>query len=156
MSKKYKKAFTLTEILIVTSVIVIVAGLVVVAMTKTRAQSRDTKRYADVDTIRMALEYHYYDHGKYPEVTDWTKIEEDADKNGPLFQALSPHFLPQIPRDPRYPEIEGHIKIFSYQYKSVNEGEDYKIHVELEAEEAGFYEVYSSNGEGIIYGVTGG
>jgi type II secretory pathway pseudopilin PulG len=152
MFKKPKKSFTLTEVLIVTSVIAIVTSFVFALITGRRAEGRDTKRYAEVDTLRTALEYYYYDNKEYPQVTDWIKIEEDADAEGPFSQIIKPEYLPQIPRDPLYPE-ERDGKVFSYQYKSADEGQEYKIHIELEG--GGFYEVYSGGGKKIVY-IPGG
>jgi len=157
MSKKSEKSFTLTEILIVTSVIAIVAGFVFLAMGGARTRSRDSKRVAEVDTLRMALEYYYYDYGEYPESPDWLKIEEDEDIGGPFSQAMKdPRYLPQIPRDSLYGKTTESGDPYSYQYKSTKDKSGYKIHVELEGGDP--YEVFSEGGGGIVYyggGVSG-
>ncbi|KPJ71708.1 hypothetical protein AMJ50_01065 [Parcubacteria bacterium DG_74_3] len=154
MTKNYQKSFTLTEVLIVTSIIAIFTSFVFIAMSGTRAGSRDSKRVAEVDSIRTALEYYYYDNKEYPESLNWIKIEEDEDTNGPFTQVMkNPQYLPIIPRDPLYGKVTEAEVPYSYQYQSTEDKKGYKIHVELE--KGGSYEVYAAGGKGLVYGGIG-
>lgn len=148
-----KKGFTLIELLLVI-VIVVILTLILLLLISNRSisRARDAERQAEVSEIRRSLEEHNVDKGKYPEVPDWTKIEEDNDNNGSLSQSLRP-YLRTIPRDPRYPQTTED-KVFSYQYKSGPNGACYKIHVEMEAQDA--YETSTPGCEGLVYNAGGG
>ena len=154
MLNKSKEGFTLIELLIVLAIIGLLASILFLWLGGARAQARDSKRKAEVDTLGKALEFHYTDHDEYPEATDWIKIEEDANANGPFSLAMQ-GYVSEIPRDPLYPRIEGE-KEYSYQYKSTEDEKGYKIHVEMETGEDTSYEVYSGDGRGIVYGGDGG
>lgn len=151
--KKYK-GFTLIELLIVIAIIILLAALILISLKGSQARARDTKRIADVDSLRKALELYYNDRGNYPLAKDWIKIEEDADTNGSFSQAME-NYLLQMPRDPLYPRVENpggeNEKIFSYQYKSTADQKKYKIHIELETGEYASYEIYSPGGDKIVY-----
>ena len=60
------KGFTLIELLVVIAIIGTLSGMVLVAMTDTRARARDARRVSDITQIRKALELHYADNGNYP------------------------------------------------------------------------------------------
>jgi prepilin-type N-terminal cleavage/methylation domain-containing protein len=122
--------FTLIELLTVIAIIGILAGIVLMALGGARAQARDAKRKAEMNGLRYVLELHYLDNNQYPEITNWIRIEEDADTNGPFSQAMQPYFIEAL-RDPLYPEVKDGKK-FSYQYKSTPGGTACLIHAELE------------------------
>jgi len=153
MSKKSKKGFTLIELLVVIAIIALLASIVLVWLGGARAKARDAKRFGEADTLRTAIELYYADYGKYPVATNWIKIEEDADASGPFSQVMKP-YLSQIPRDPLYPKTEDE-KVFSYQYKSTEDQQGYKVHVEMETGEYASHEVYSGAGSEIVYGGGG-
>ncbi len=156
--RKKLGGFTLIELLIVISIIVLLTTVILVFVHGSILQARDSKRLAEVDSLNKALELYYTDQGKYPETSGWVKIEEDAKEEGPFSQAVKP-YLSQIPEDPLYPKVENpdteNEKVFSYQYKSAEDGSDYKIHVEMETEKYSYpsYEIYSTGGGGIIYDI---
>lgn len=149
MLKKSKKGFTLIELLVVIAIIGLLASIVLVWLGGARAKARDTKRVAEVDTLRKALELHYSDQGKYPEATGWIKIEEDAD-----FSQAMKSYLPEIPRDPLWGQEKDPDHPYSYQYSTGNTGgAGYGIHVEMETGEYVSYEVYEGQGgKDIVFG----
>jgi general secretion pathway protein G len=58
--------FTLIELLIVISIIGILTGISVFALTGSRESARDTKRKTDIEQIRSALEIYRSDCHQYP------------------------------------------------------------------------------------------
>lgn len=58
--------FTLLELFIVITVILILSGLVLGSLQGTQAKARDAERAADIDNIRSKLEQYYSDNGGYP------------------------------------------------------------------------------------------
>jgi len=146
-----KKSFTIIELLLVIAIIGLIASIIVIATAGARAQTRDTKRKAETDSIRKAIEMYYADYDQYPIETEWTKLEEDTE----LQNALS-KYLPTIPKDPLYGKTKDTGEPFSYQYKSNPEGTEYKIHVEVETGTYASYEQASSGGwTEIVYGGGG-
>lgn len=148
MSNKSKIGFTIIELLVVIAIIGLLASIVLVWLGDTRAKARDAKRFEESGTLRTALELHYDDYEEYPEAIDWIKIEEDADTNGSFSQAME-DYLPQIPSDPLYPKVEEE-KVFAYQYKSTEDQQGYKIHIEMETGDYASYEVCGGAGGGDI------
>jgi prepilin-type N-terminal cleavage/methylation domain-containing protein len=67
MAKKIKtRGFTLIELLVVISIIGLLASVVLVALNSSRAKARDTKRVADLNQLRKALEIYYDKYNRYP------------------------------------------------------------------------------------------
>jgi len=161
MIKKPKNGFTLIELLVVIAIIALLIGIVLVWLGGARAQTRDAKRKAEVDSIRAAVEMHYPEQYKYPIKEEWCKLEEDGegnpcftgDPNPGSFQQAIAVYLPQVPKDPLYGKTKDTGDPFSYQYKTNSEGTEYKIHVELET--GGSYEWSSAGGGEIVYGGGG-
>jgi prepilin-type N-terminal cleavage/methylation domain-containing protein len=62
-----QKGFTLVELLVVIAIIGVLATLVLLQLGTARGRARDTKRIADINQIRGALEQYYEDNnGTYP------------------------------------------------------------------------------------------
>lgn len=80
-----QKGFTLVELLVVIAIIGVLATLVLLQLGTARARARDTKRIADVNQIRSAVEQYFEDNnGHYP--TDFT--------------GLAPKYITRVPTDP--------------------------------------------------------
>jgi prepilin-type N-terminal cleavage/methylation domain-containing protein len=60
------RAFTLIELLVVIAIIGLLASIVLTAVNKARASSRDAKRMADFNQISTALEEYYQANGSMP------------------------------------------------------------------------------------------
>ena len=72
MLKKFKRAFTLVELIIVIAIIAILAVTAFLLLTKWLAESRDTRRLSDLNTIENALTIYMADgtNTTYPTPTD--------------------------------------------------------------------------------------
>ncbi len=83
---KIRKGFTLVELIIVMSIIGVLAGSTVLISVNTNLQrGRDTKRKADLETIRSALEIYRSDLSAYPAGTG----------------SLAPTYMGTVPTDPQ-------------------------------------------------------
>lgn len=91
---KKQKGFTLVEMILVTVIIGIVAGIVinVINIPRVQARSRDSKRIGDLKRIQTALELYFADNRQYPSSPTWTPISNMSD-------ILNP-YLDQVPADP--------------------------------------------------------
>jgi len=91
-----KNGFTLIELLVVISIIGVLSGMVLVAMTDARARARDARRVNDITQIRKALELYYAEKGTYP-VRGWTISNNETNWNAFKTQ-LAPYI--SLPADP--------------------------------------------------------
>lgn len=119
-----KKGFTLIELLAVIFIIGVLATAIIVYLNSAREKSRDSRRMADLDTIRTALEMFYDDNGYYP------STKEDCPSGGhwlggdrPCLQGANfKKYLDPIPRDPLYGKIMSGIpstREFHYIYWNI-------------------------------------
>lgn len=85
---KRRLGFTLIELLVVIAIIGILASLALAALNSARLKSRDARRVADINQIRVALELYFDANASiYP---------TDADGLG----ALDPTYIAVVPKDP--------------------------------------------------------
>lgn len=61
-----KRGFTLIELMMVIAIIGILASIIVVSLSSSKAKGRDAKRVSDIRTIQLALEEYYNDNAYYP------------------------------------------------------------------------------------------
>ncbi len=94
--KSSKAGFTLIELLVVIAIIGTLSGMVLVAMTDTRAKARDARRQNDITQIRKALELYYAEKGIYP-TRGWTISNNTTNWNSFKSQ-LAPYI--SLPEDP--------------------------------------------------------
>ena len=108
--KKIRKnlsfGFTLIELLVVIAIIGVLASVVLASVNTARAKSRDARRKADLNQLRLALELYYDTNGAYPPSAagpNWYSSEpgDNASNNGgDWIPGLTPTYIPSLPRDP--------------------------------------------------------
>lgn len=89
-----KKAFTLIEILVVTSILSLLISGAIVSYSILLRQSRDGKRKTDLEQVRAALEIYRSNNNTYPVGTGWT-----------ILNALTAPtvYIQSLPLDPKNP-----------------------------------------------------
>jgi prepilin-type N-terminal cleavage/methylation domain-containing protein len=86
ISKK-EKGFTLLELLVVVALIVILAGIVIAALSPARERGRDARRQTDIKQIQLALEAYFQVNNEFP-----TNIYAGG--------ILEPNYINKVPVDP--------------------------------------------------------
>lgn len=122
MNKK-QKGFTLVEMILVTVIIGIVAGIVIniINIPRVQAKSRDSKRVGDLKMIQSALELYFADNRQYPP------------QNGSWLLLSTTHpslnnYISNIPLDPRKATSSGTtcftagVTNYGYYYRSQTSG----------------------------------
>lgn len=104
MERKYSKAFTLIELLVVVAIVGVLASVILASLNTSRMKSRDSRRIADLNQIRVALELFYDDFGYYPQSgCGWDcngyRVSYDNNSWNSLASELAP-YIKSLPRDP--------------------------------------------------------
>lgn len=116
--KKAERGFTLIELLVVIAIIGILSSVVLASLNSARERSRDARRLADLQQIKLAAELYFDTNNAYPADI------YDAD-NG-----LAPDFIGSVPFDPIGTNVEyayeaaGSPSLTSYCLGAVLEGAD--------------------------------
>ena len=142
------RAFTLFEVILVITLILILVGLAFWVFRHQLAKGRDAKRKDDLEKIRLAFEDYYNDHGCYPDPAILENCGSDL---------LSP-YLKKIPCDPLtgepYKGVGGRRTMTGTCYIW------YKVYALLENEndpevaKLGLGSDYTIDGEPVNYGVA--
>ena len=105
------KGFSLIDLVVVISILVILAGALIPRVTHRMARSRDARRLADMATIRNAIEQYFADKHTYPAASaDAAAGGYDTSADGSFVPALvDAGYLPEAVRDP--------INDSNYQYR---------------------------------------
>jgi prepilin-type N-terminal cleavage/methylation domain-containing protein len=69
---KKTKGFTLIELLVVIAIIGVLASIVLASLNTARLKSRDTRRIADMNQAKLALQLYYDSNRQYPILTTTT------------------------------------------------------------------------------------
>jgi len=86
--------FTLIELLVIISIIGVLSSIVLASLNTSRVKARDTKRIADLRTIRNALELYYNTKGHYPPAGAEFYVISNSTSWIP---GLVPAYAPQLP-----------------------------------------------------------
>ena len=113
---KSKNGFTLIELLIVITIVGLLTTMAIFTLMNNLGKSRDSKRKADLDRIKIAFEEYYADENTYPPDTILT------DCGG---ATLKP-YLSTIPCDPRTKQP------YCYIYDADYNGQNYRLLSSLE------------------------
>jgi len=89
---KKNSGFTLIEILVVATIMSLLATVGVGSYTAISSNSRDTKRKADLEQIRSALEMYKSNNGVYPQTEEKSLLIIDANEI---------RYLNEWPKDPK-------------------------------------------------------
>ncbi len=65
-STRFRRGFTLVELLIVVAIIGILATIIIISYTNAQARARDNKRKSDIQALSSAIEMYYTDKKIYP------------------------------------------------------------------------------------------
>lgn len=95
----YRSGFTLIEILVVTAIISVLAGLVFTNI-KIISRARDAQRKADLKKIAAALEQYRSDNGSYPLSTANYKLQANCNSAALGNDDCTIIYLNKIPKDP--------------------------------------------------------
>jgi len=119
-----QKGFTLIELLVVIAIIGVLASLVIVNLSTANRKSRDSRRKADLNEIKSALELYYDDYLGYPAA----------------LTTLQPNYIKTVPTDPR--------TRVAYTYTVASGNGSFTLNTTLESPrngESAAYTVESSN-----------
>lgn len=119
---KKNKAFTLSEVIVVTLIIVLIYTIVSASLKEVRRNSRDAKRVVDMKELQIILEEYYRNEGSYPAeiIFGESLIGERTNK---LYKA-------NVSKNPLPPSEECLIK--EYYYERIDSNDSYILKMCLE------------------------
>lgn len=117
--KNKNKGFTLIELLVVIAIIGMLSSVVLASLNTARAKSRDARRAADLNQLRIATELFYDKNNTYPSSTDSYVF---------AIVGLAPTYIPKLPEDPT---MTGGNR-FRYYYTDMTKG--YTLLVQFETD----------------------
>jgi len=131
--------FTLVEVAVVITIIALLAAFSIPQLSRMRANARDTRRIADLRTIRNALNMYYATYGYYPKVTDWATSGPTDWDNGTKWAQLQTTLSPYLgggtlPVDPLNTGSTGpwYDNNYHYDYGAYTDGSEYDLMCQLE------------------------
>ncbi|MDA8596917.1 type II secretion system GspH family protein [Candidatus Pacebacteria bacterium] len=101
--KLAQRGFTLTELLVVVSIISLLTTSSLTFLGEARNKARDSVRITEINEISKALELYHFDHGHYPPESG-NNVYYDSRNSGhwsALSAFLVPEYLPLLPVDPK-------------------------------------------------------
>lgn len=146
MSSSFKKGFTFIEIIVVTTIIILIFGFATVKFSQLSVQSRDTRRLQDVEKVREALQlfkqYYVsagigYNRNVYPGFCTVNGSTDPANCSGDSFPLNHANitswlvtlgmYLKAMPADPKTPATA-----CKYFYSVSSDLQSYTIFMQLE------------------------
>lgn len=136
MARKIKRklGFTLLEIMVAVSIMMIISGVSLASFTFSQRKSRDARRKSDLSQIARALQVFNEDFGRYPLDENGEIIGCQSDESDELEDcawsgvfAAYPNatyqlYMSKLPEDPKT----------SYSYYYVSDGDNFNLHAGLE------------------------
>ena len=119
------KGFTLIELLVVIAIIGLLATVVLIGASSTKAKSKDARRVSDIRSIMIGLTMYHNDNQTYPD-SGGARIEINGTTDA-LSQALiSSGVIRGVPVDPN------NTGDYKYKYESLVNQSDYELEYYLE------------------------
>ena len=116
---KKSQGFTLIEILVVVTIIVLLTASAVVTYSIFFKQARDAKRKTDLEQVRAALEMYRSNNDTYPVGLSWAIL---SSLTSPVI------YIQSLPSDPKNP---------TYSYYYSGDGDTYTLCAALELDTSG-------------------
>lgn len=138
-SQSKKAGFTLIEILVVLAIVAALTVVVRISLGDVIQQSRDERRYTDLESVRLALHLYQSENDAYPDTSGawWTvcvngndTTARDVTGGSAYIPDLAPRFMAEVPVDPTECDDPG--DYHGYVYRS--DGQDYKFATDWSAE----------------------
>ncbi|MFH0840652.1 MAG: type II secretion system protein [bacterium] len=115
---KKQKGFTLLELVVMLSIIIVLATIITITLGAARVRTRDAKRISNIQEIKTALEDYYFDENEYPSAIT---------AGNPLIGPTSTKtYLSTIPNNPT-PRNDGSCPDNDYIYTQDGSGTSYHI-----------------------------
>lgn len=117
------RGFTLVELLIAISIVVVIATVGIVTYSSTQRISRISKRAQDLQAIANAIELYKVSTGHYPIQATGNCVGTNL---GSVTPAFTPTYMPTIPADPL--DAGNASGTNCYRYRSDGTGLEYKLY----------------------------
>lgn len=128
----YSKGFTIVELLVVLSIIMVLSGVVLSAVQSARAKTRDSVRFSELVQLRSAINRYFSETGAYPTTSGAWYSSETGDafsnNNGDWVPGLvAAQMISALPKDPLggLSNICVGSQMSAYLYRST--GKDFKL-----------------------------
>lgn len=121
---KNNRGFSLTELMIATSIIGSVATLAGAQIDDILPMARDAQRKANVHQVQTALSLYYNDHEQYPVTSSGEPTVEGWQLIKNILESTDETYVPTMPHDP--------LDTDQYVFKYWSDGQKFKIAYETE------------------------
>lgn len=98
-----QRGFTLIELLVVIAIIGLLSSIVLASLNSARVKARDSRRIADLNQIRNALEFYFDANGYYPQSGcgwDCNGYRYSPDSGWDTLATDLRPYIPTLPKDP--------------------------------------------------------
>jgi general secretion pathway protein G len=93
--RRTRRGFTLLELLVVMFILVLLAGVVTVLVTKRVEEAKHAKAVADIESLGNAIDQYHLQNGSYPPTLEALRVkpaeEELPNWNGPYIKKAVPN-----------------------------------------------------------------
>lgn len=113
-----KTGFTLVELLVVISIIVVMSGVALTLYQSAQSHARDSQRMADLKAVQSALEQYHNDLNSYPPSTVLSYSPTNAFDLGGSLTGNGNVYIGILPRDPLFAPGNGNLDYVYYPLPS--------------------------------------